>query len=114
MSSSMLSLLAGLGSGYLKGTQKRQDDERQANIDKQNSQLFDARMADINRANADRQALADAARPATANENAVTLDTGDGPRVYEMPKGVDATDVAASDARQFTRSLIVAMREGGR
>ena len=105
MSSSMLSLLAGLGNGYLKGTQKRQDDERQAKLDNQNTQLFDARMADINRANTDRQALSDAAKPATANENAVTLNTGDGPRVYEMPKGVDATDVAASDARQFTRSL---------
>ena len=105
MSSSMLSLLAGLGNGYLKGTQKRQDDERQAKLDNQNTQLFDARMADINRANTDRQVLADAAKPATANENAVTLNTGYGARVYEMPKGVDATDVAASDARQFTRSL---------
>ena len=105
MSSSMLSLLAGLGNGYLKGTQKRQDDERQAKLDNQNTQLFDARMADINRANTDRQALSDAAKPAAANENAVTLNTGDGARVYEMPKGIDATDVAASDARQFTRNL---------
>ena len=101
----MLSLLAGLGNGYLKGAQKRQDDERQAKLDNQNTQLFDARIADINRTNTDRQALSDAAKPATANENAVTLNTGDGPRVYEMPKGVDATDVAVSDARQFTRNL---------
>ena len=105
MSSSMLSLLAGLGSGYLKGTRQSLEDDRQAKLDNQNTQLFDARMADINRANTDRQALSDAAKPATANENAVTLNTGDGPRVYEMPKGVDAMDVAASDARQFTRSL---------
>ena len=105
MSSSMLSLLAGLGNGYLKGTRQSLEDERQAKLDNQNTQLFDARMADINRVNTDRQALSDAAKPATANENAVTLNTGDGPRVYEMPKGVDATDVAASDARQFTRSL---------
>ncbi len=105
MSSSMLSLLAGLGNGYLKGTRQSLEDERQAKLDNQNTQLFDARMADINRANTDRQALSDAAKPATANENAVTLNIGDGPRVYEMPKGVDATDVAASDARQFTRSL---------
>ena len=101
----MLSLLAGLGNGYLKGTRQSLEDERQAKLDNQNTQLFDARMADINRTNTDRQALSDAAKPATANENAVTLNTGDGPRVYEMPKGVDATDVAASDARQFTRSL---------
>ena len=101
----MLSLLAGLGNGYLKGTRQSLEDERQAKLDNQNTQLFDARMADINRANTDRQALSDAAKPATANENAVTLNTGDGPRVYEMPKGVSATDVAASDARQFTRNL---------
>lgn len=105
MSSSMLSLLAGLGNGYLKGTRQSLEDDRQAKLDNQNTQLFDARMADINRANTDRQALSDAAKPATANENAVTLNTGDGHRVYEMPKGVDASDVAASDARQFTRSL---------
>ena len=105
MSSSMLSLLAGLGNGYLKGTRQNLEDERQAKLDNQNTQLFDARMADINRANTDRHALSDAAKPATAHENAVTLNIGDGPRVYEMPKGVDATDVAASDARQFTRSL---------
>jgi hypothetical protein len=73
-----------------KGTQRRQDDERQAKLDAQNTQLFDARMADVNRSNSDRQALAEAARPATANENAVTLNTGDGARVYEMPKGIDA------------------------
>ena len=105
MSSSMLSLLAGLGNGYLKGTRQRLEDERQAKFDDQNSQLFDARMADINRANTDRQALADAAKPASANESAVTLNTGDGARVYQMPQGVDAADVAASDARQFTRNL---------
>lgn len=104
MSSSMLSLLAGLGNGYLKGARQSLEDERQAKLDSQNTQLFDARIADINRANTDRQALSDAAKPATANENAVTLNTGDGPRVYEMPKGVDATAVAASDARQFTRN----------
>jgi len=79
----MLSFLAGLGGGYIKGTQRRQDDERQAKFDAQNTQLFDARMADINRANTDRQALSDAAAPLKVDTPIDVLKDDEG---NDMPK----------------------------
>lgn len=94
MSRGLLAFAAGVGGGYL--DQKRQnelDDERKA--DRANRQQeFDARMDEVKQAKALRVGLADAARPATVNENAMTLDVSGKPAVYE-----DA-GVANSDYRQ--------------
>lgn len=96
----MASFFAGLGSGYLKADRQRSEDERQAKKDGQDAELFNARMDEINQAKKLNSDLSTASKPATFSENTPTLDTGDGARVYGMQGGAD---VAASDARQFTR-----------
>lgn len=70
MSRALLSFIGGMGSGYLSQTDKNKDRARQEKLDAQNQQLFDAKIDDINRAKTDRQALADAGKPATVEEGA--------------------------------------------
>lgn len=103
MSNAAIAFLAGMGGGYLSQKDKNREQERQDAKDAMQKQEFDARMAELDQAKKDRQALRDAGTAATVNTNAATLDTGDGPKVYDMPAGVDSTGVAQSDARQFSR-----------
>lgn len=98
--SKMAAFFAGLGSGYLKADRQKTEDERQAKKDGQDTELFNARMDEINQAKKLNADLSTAAKPATFSENTPTLDTGDGAKVYGMDNGAD---VAASDARQFKR-----------
>ena len=74
--------------------------ERQAAIDAQNKQLFDAKMEEMNRAKLERQQLADASKPAQTSMQDAAVDLGNGQKVYTMPRGIDSTDVASTDARQ--------------
>lgn len=74
--------------------------ERQAAIDAQNKQLFDAKMEEMNRAKLERQQLADASKPAQTSMQDAAVDLGNGQKVYAMPRGIDSTDVASTDARQ--------------
>lgn len=68
MSSAALAFIAGLGGGYIKAKDKSIDQERQATKDKQDKELFDAKMGEINRDKADREDLKVAAAPATVQE----------------------------------------------
>ena len=77
--------------------------ERQDRLDAQNKQLFDSKMEEINQAKLERQQLGDAAKPAQTSGSDAALDLGNGQKVYEMPRGIDSTNVASSDARQFRR-----------
>lgn len=74
--------------------------ERQAALDAQNKQLFDAKMEEIALTKKERELIKKASAPASVSENAPTLDTGSGAKSYAMDNGAD---VAASDARQFRR-----------
>ena len=85
----LLSLAAGFGGGYLAGTERRKDRERQAKIDAQNTELHDARMEEINAGRAQRVALADAAAPRTAQPGTV-VDGGQGREFYADPNQAQA------------------------
>ena len=102
--SKLTAFLGGLGTGALSQWERNRSNDRQERLDAQNQQLFQAKMDDINLAKSDRKALADAGKGAEVNENAASLDTGDGPKDYAMPAGIDSANVAASDARQFSRN----------
>jgi hypothetical protein len=104
MSRALLSFIGGMGQGALAQTELNRSNARQDTQDAQRTQLFDARMDDINREKADRNALKEAGKEAVVTDAPVTLDSGSGPVAYAMPAGVDAADVAASDARQFRRA----------
>lgn len=94
MANPLLNFVAGAGSGYV--DQKRQemmDDERRADR-AQRDQMFNAQMDTINQDKKLRLGLADASRPVAVNDNAATLDMGDGAKVYQDQ------DVASSDMRQ--------------
>lgn len=98
MSNALLAFLGGMGSGYLAQKDRNVELERQARQDAQAAELHNARMDEINLAKKNQAALTAAGQAATVNENAATLDTGAGAKVYDMAGGAD---IAASDARQF-------------
>lgn len=56
--SATIAMLAGLGKGYLDGSKERRDEERQARKDALEKELHDARMDEIRKDKADREALA--------------------------------------------------------
>ena len=98
MSNALLAFLGGMGSGYFGQRDKNVELERQARLDAQATELHNARMDEINLGKKNQAALTAAGQAATVNENATTLDTGAGAKVYDMAGGAD---IAASDARQF-------------
>lgn len=99
MSRALLSFLGGMGTGYLGQTEKNKDRARQERLDAQNQQLFGAKMDDINRANADRQALADAGKPVSIEEGAggmLKSDTMDN-RDVGLPENAQLPNQGLSD-----------------
>lgn len=99
MGNGLASFAVGFGGGYLNAKRQGQlDEERQADR-AMRQQEFDARMGEVNDQKNLRMSLADAARPAPANENGATLTMADGIKtVY------DSGDVAGSDFRQLRRA----------
>ena len=94
MSNGLLAFAAGFGNGYFDQQDKKKADEERR-VDRDNRQQeFDARMDEVKQAKSLRLGLADAARPATVNNDAAMLDVSGKPAVYE-----DA-GVANSDYRQ--------------
>jgi len=93
--------LAAAVNGYMSGTRMMEDSkqreedraQRQQEIDMR-KQEHDAKMAEIDDGRKLKLSLASAAKPAEVNQNAASLDMGDGPKVYEDP------GVANSDYRQ--------------
>lgn len=67
MGNGLLAFAAGLGRGYLSAKEKDLERERQATLDSQNKQLFDARMAEVAQVKNDRKSLADAGKLATVS-----------------------------------------------
>jgi hypothetical protein len=96
----LVSFAAGFGSGYLDGEEMKRkrgiEDEERAERQADRARRREAE----DREARDRVTLARAMKPATVNEGAVTMDMGDGAKVYDMP---EAADVAASDSRQAVR-----------
>lgn len=94
MSMGLASFVAGMGSGYMAAKSREEDRaQRQQEIDMR-KQEHDARMGDIEEGKKLKLSLANAAKPAEVNQNAASLDMGDGPKVYEDQ------GVANSDYRQ--------------
>jgi len=90
--SSMMALLAGFGSGYLKGQQQKLENERQAKKDEQDQKLFDIRMEDAIAARDERQRERD-----YRDANAAALSAG------KQDAGYQVTDAAGSNA--FTKDV---------
>jgi len=88
--SSMMALLAGFGSGYLKGQQQKLENERQAKKDEQDQKLFDIRMEEAVAARDERQRERD-----YRDANAAALSAG------KQDTGYQVTDAAGSNA--FTK-----------
>lgn len=103
-----ISFLGGLGQGGMDQYRRQQDLDRQArqdaiyatNADLQ-AQRLKGQVSDEDLARRQAQALRDSAAPAAVNENASTLDTGDGAKAYDL--GTDSQDIATSDAVQARR-----------
>lgn len=93
----------GFASGFMAGAgavNAYEDRKRRERLDKRDDELHAQKMEDIARAKKDRDTVAQAGKLATTNESAATLDLGAGAKTYDM---ADASNVAASDARQFRR-----------
>ncbi len=90
--------MAGLGTGYLNAKEKEKDRERQAKKDAQDGEAHDARMYEANKSRRKDEVIAEAHKPTTVNENAVTLDVSGKPALYDISH---AADVAGSDYRQM-------------
>ena len=105
MSMGLASFVAGMGSGYMAAKSREEDRaQRQQEIDMR-KQEHDAKMGDIEDGKKLKLSLANAAKPAEVNQNAASLDMGDGPKVYEDQ------GVANSDYRQ-ARGLASMQPEG--
>lgn len=106
MGRAALSFLSGLASGYTSGTEAQKKQAREDAELAIRQQQADRQQAEADRADRDRTALANAVRPAAVNQNAATLDLGDGTQhVYDAP-GVDPATMnsaAGSDLRQANR-----------
>ena len=90
----LLALATGFGNGYLDAKRQRQMDAERQTDRANRQQEFDAQMDEVKQAKKLRLSLADAATPATVNDNAAMLDVSGKPAVYEDP------GVANSDYRQ--------------
>lgn len=99
-----VAFLAGMGAGYLDSEKRQQDKARQDARDKREQDEFDAKMADRKQADADKQALRDAAAPVAADAAPVAPPIGsmDAPRAPEdqgiRVAGKTYTDKASADA----------------
>lgn len=98
MSRALLSFLGGMGTGYLAQQDKSYERGRQEKLDVQNQQLFDAKMEDINRTKADRQALVDAGRPATTVDGTAVDDGSGNQSLYKTPPNAEALDSMQAEA----------------
>ena len=63
---SLIALLAGMGAGYMNQKQKNKDSDRQDKLDKQQEDLHNAKIAEINQDKADRTAMKFAGETVTA------------------------------------------------
>lgn len=126
--SKMAAFFAGLGSGYLKADRQRFEDERQAKLDAQNQQLYDAKMQDILTAQSERkreQDYRDANVAATsggktdagyqvtdaAGSNAFTKDA-DAAAVLSDMASTKNTDVQTNDAARVSTGRTGATMQG--
>jgi len=66
--SKLLALIAGAGAGYMKQENLKRDQKREDERDRREQEVHNARMADIDRANADRDALRAAGSPVAVTE----------------------------------------------
>lgn len=98
MSRALLSFLGGMGTGYLAQQDKSYERGRQEKLDVQNQQLFDAKMEDINRTKADRQALVDVGRPATTVDGTAVDDGSGNQSLYKTPPNAEALDSMQAEA----------------
>lgn len=83
----LLALAAGLGGGYMAAQANDDNKKRQDKKDKQEQDLHDARMEEINRGKQERIALADAVAPRTAQQGTV-VDGGQTREFYADPAKV--------------------------
>ncbi len=102
------SFLGGLGTGALTQYQRQQEVDRQARVDDiyaktaaLQQEEAQGRINDQELARSDIKAQRAALAPATVNSNAATLDSGDGPKVYDF--GSDSSNIAGSNAVQDKR-----------
>lgn len=103
MGNGAIAFLAGLGTGYMSQSQKEKELERQAKLDAQATELHDAKMAELNQAKADRDAMRKAGAAGVVSDQDSSLTTDNtGPKDYRS-MGADAPSVIGSDVRQFNR-----------